>query len=163
METLFALFEEYEDAREALDELIDRGFPEGEMNVVVQEEIAKNYMEVSLEEVEVKATKEVGEKEIRGLDAMLGTERPIDVPGIGEVLGAGVLATAITKAAMASIGTFADALTDFDVDHETARAYEAGVENEGLLFWTRVSEDRAPEAGEVLQEQHGQRITSVAG
>ena len=98
MKSVFALFDAYEDIKETVDELIAAGFDEGEMNVIVDEEVAKGHLDVNLEHVEVKATDELGE-EATGLDVMLGVEQPVEVPRLGDVYAAGEIATILARTA----------------------------------------------------------------
>lgn len=158
MKTIFAMFENYEDAKAAVDELLGREFDEREMNAIVLEEIAKDYMEVNLERVHVKVTEKVGEKTAVGLDHLLGTQQPVEIPGVGEVYATGELATVLSKTAAAPgavAGSLKAALIDFGVREEVAKAYTVGIKDGGLLFWIRTSDERAPETINVLRDHEG--------
>ncbi|MGD8519299.1 MAG: hypothetical protein PVG54_20205, partial [Anaerolineae bacterium] len=60
MKTIFCLFEDYEQARTAVSELLDKGLTEGNMNAIIGEEIAKRAMEINWEKAPVQVTDEVG-------------------------------------------------------------------------------------------------------
>jgi len=161
--SVFALFERYEDCEEALGELLEQGFEEQEMNVIVDQEVAKTNLDVSLQQVDVKATDELGERRT-GLDILLGTEQPVDVPRLGAVYAAGDLATILVKTAAApDTGGLEEALMDFSVSRPIADAYAEGILADGLLFWIRTDDERASEAGEILREHNGVHVASYAG
>jgi len=163
MRTVFSLFDAYEDCETAVDELLDEGFKEDEMNVIVDEEVAKTNLDVKLDRVDVKATEELGE-EARGLDVLLGVEQPVAMPRVGDVYAAGKLATILAKTAAApDTGGLREALIDFDVSEPAAGAYEEAVSNGALLFWVRSSDERASEAASILRDHNGINVTSYAG
>jgi hypothetical protein len=163
MQSVFSLFEVYEDCEEAVDDLVEQGFDEEEINVIVDEEVAKTHLDVDLDRVDVKATDELGE-EARGLDILLGVEQPVVLPGLDEVYAAGDVATVLAKtAASPDTGGLVGALVEFGVSQPIANAYIEAIEDGGLLFWLRTSDDRASEAGEILREHNGLHVTSYAG
>jgi hypothetical protein len=163
VKTIFALFENYKDARATVDELMKKKFDEEEMNAIVLEEIAKDSMEVNLETVSVEATEKVGEKTIQGLDYLIGVQQPVEIPGVGEVYAAGELAMVLSKTAAAPgavTGGLKAALIDFGLPEKAAKAYTVGVTDGGLLFWIRTSDERAPEAISVLRDHESAHIAS---
>jgi len=166
MKTIFGMFEGYEDARAAVDELLEKGFDQGEMNVIVDEELAKQNLEVNLETIDVKASDELGERAAEGLDAMLGVEQPVRIPQTGAVYAAGGLATMTAKAAMtpnASGQGLRPALVSLGVPQGIARTYAQGVAESTLLFWIRTSDERAREAADTLRLHHALHVDSYAG
>jgi len=163
MQSVFSLFEAYEDCEEALDDLVDRGFDEEEINVIVDEEVTKTHLDIDLDRVDVKATDELGE-EVKGLDILLGVEQPVVVPGLGDVYAAGDVATVLVKtAAGPDTGGLVGALVEFGVSQPMAHAYVEAMEDGGLLFWLRTSDNRASEGAEILREHNGLHVTSYAG
>lgn len=165
MKTIFGLFEIYQDAQAIVNELLDQGFPAEEMNVLIQEKVAKEDMQVNLEDANVAVTDEVGEQRLHGLDRLLASQQPVMLPELEEVYAAGELATILAKTAAApgaADGGLKAALMDFSVPEEVAQAYEAGVKEGGLLFWIRTSDDRAAKATNVLRKQ-AQHVISPVG
>jgi hypothetical protein len=163
VKTIFGLFENYEDARTAVGELLKKKFDEEEMNAIVLEEIAKDSMEVNLGTVSVEATEKVGEKTVQGLDYLIGVQQPLKIPGVGEVYAAGELAMMLSKTAAAPdavSGSLKAALIDFGVSEKAAKAYTVGVTDGGLLFWIHTSNERAPEAISVLRGHESAHIAS---
>lgn len=163
MKSIFALFETYEDCEAAVDELLGQGFDDEEMNVVVDEEVAKTHLDVDLEAVDLKATDEYGE-EAEGLDIILGTEQPLAIYPLGDVYAAGQLATILAKTAAApDTGGFKGALVEFDVPEPVAGAYTEAVVEGAFLFWIRTGDERASEAAQILRVHNGAHVTSHAG
>jgi hypothetical protein len=162
MKSIFGMFERYEDARATIDTLLDQGFEQDAVNVIVLEEIADDLMQVNQSQIDVKVTDEVGEKTAQGLDPLLGVQHPIDIPRVGQVYAAGELATVLAKTAAAP-GAVDDgleaALVDFGVSEATAQAYSAGVKQGGVLLWIRSDEAHASTAVETLRSQHGMWVT----
>ena len=88
-----------------------------------------------------------------GLLAGLGL---LAIPGIGEVVAAGWLASTLTGAAAGAvaggaIGGLVGALTDAGVSEEDAHVYSEGVRRGGTLLTVRVDDDRASEVASALE------------
>ena len=163
MKSVFALFMDYEDCRNAVDELLQAGFDEEEMNAMVDEKHAKERMEVNLERLDVQATDAVGDR-ARGLDVLLGVEQPVVVPRLGSVYAAGEIGTMLAKAAKASgEGQVKEAMAEFGIPAARAEAYIQGIIDGGILFWVRTSDERAAEAAQIFRVHNGTRIMSHGG
>lgn len=161
MRTIFALFEGYAEAREAVETLRERGLDVDEMNAIISAEVARSGMDVNLRTADVRASEELGERTLHGLDRLLATEQPVPLPPVGDVLAAGELANFVVAAAGrsgAAEGGFTAALIDFGVPGDAAEAYQRGVADGGLLFWMRTEDERAGEVREVVQEQGASRV-----
>ncbi|MHB0857598.1 MAG: hypothetical protein ACYC5M_08520 [Anaerolineae bacterium] len=160
MKTTFALFGTYDEAREAIDQLVAQGLGEEQMNAIVLSDVAREHMDVNREKVKIRMTDAVGERTVLGLAAMLGGEQPVQVPEMGRVLAAGDEATILTKHATnpGAASGFREALLDFMAE-DVADAYLAGVKSGGILYWIRSEDDRAGEVANILR-QRGQRVGS---
>lgn len=160
MRTIFALFDGYPKARQAVEELRERGFRVEEMNAIIHAEVARGAMDLNLRTADVRASEDLGERTLRGLDRLLATEQPVPLPPVGDVLAAGELANFVVAAAGApdAEGGFTAALVDFGVPREVAEVYQDGVASGGLLFWMRTDDERASEAREILQRHHASRV-----
>ncbi|HEX6383789.1 MAG TPA: hypothetical protein VF177_03885 [Anaerolineae bacterium] len=166
MQTVFAMFDNYEDARAAVNTLLARYFDEEEINAMAQVQIAKERIEANLETIDVEVTDEVGRKTVRGLDAMLGRQQPVQITDVGNVYAAGSLATLLARTASApdaADGGLKGALMDFNVGEETAGTYRQGIRDGGFLVWVRTDDDRASKAASILRNQKGQRVITVGG
>ena len=67
MKSIFAQFDDYQDAEQAVDALVEEGFDEASMNVIVREQLAKRRLDVNLHKVDVMKSDEVGSDTARGL------------------------------------------------------------------------------------------------
>jgi hypothetical protein len=165
MKTTFGLFSAYSDAEQAVEALLDLGWDEEDVNVIVQEQIAKNYLDVNLGQINVTATDEVSEKKVRGLDAILGTQRPVTVEG-EDLYAAGKLATVLVTTATAPgavEGQLKAALTDFGVPERVAEIYDEGIHAGSVLLWVRADDERASQVKQVMREQGGEQVVGYAG
>jgi hypothetical protein len=81
------------------------------------------------------------------------------VPGIGPLVAAGWLATAVAGAATGAVagglvGGLVGALTDSGVSQEDAKAYAEGVRRGGALVMARIPASRAEEAEAVMERRN---------
>jgi hypothetical protein len=159
MKSIFALFDPYQDIKDAVDELIAEGFDEEEMNVIVDEEVAKGDLDVDLQRVDVQATGELGE-EATGLHVMLGVEQPVEVPRMGEVLAAGEIATILARTAAAPGEGSADTMEEFGVPRAMIETYIEAVIEGSYLFWIRTSDEEAPQVEDILRVHNGSHLSS---
>lgn len=161
MKTIFALFQSYANAEEAVNELLEEGFGEEQMNVIVREDTAKENLDLNLHQADVMKTDEVGEQTIHGMQHLLGGEQPVQMPDVGPVLAAGELATILSKGASASGApdqALAGALEEFGVPDDVAQAYRSGISDGGVLVWIRTEDDQAAAAAGALRGQNGQHV-----
>lgn len=165
MQVIYALFDRYTDARAAVEELLDEGYEEREMNALVQAEVAKEYMELDLERVDVKVTDAVGERTAHGFDPFLAAQTPVSIPGLGKVYAAGDLATVLVKTA-ATHGAGSEglrtALQDA-VPADAARVFAEGVSQGGVLFWIRTDEEQGAVVAQTLRRHHGKQVGDYVG
>lgn len=164
--TIFALFDNYADAEAALDNLLEHNFTEDDMNVLVREQLAKERMDVDLHEVDVEKSDEVGDVTVRGLPQLLGGQQPVHLPGVGNVLAAGDLATLMTRSASSTGAAdqgLKQALTEMNVPEDLAQTFREALEQGSVLFWMRTDEERAPAAANLLREENGQYVADYAG
>jgi hypothetical protein len=161
MKTIFSLFKEYGHADKAIDELLNQGFTEDEMNLIVQETTAETHLDVNMEKVKVQVTDEVGRQTVHGLEKLIGREKPITITGLGKAYAAGDLATTLAKTASmpgAVDGGFKAALVDFGVSADTAQSYGSAVGGGGLLFWIRAEDHQSSQIANTLRQHHGEMV-----
>ncbi len=168
MKTIFALFDDYADAHEAVEALLGQAFEEKEMNAVALEETAKQNMDtlgIDLKRVNVEKTEKLGMKTVRGLEVLFGGEQPVHVGDTGDLLAGGELATMMVTQA-ASTGTAAGPLTnvlqEYGVPQDVAEAFRAGINDGGVLLWIRTKDERAPAAANALRAEHGRHVGSYS-
>jgi hypothetical protein len=160
MKVIYTLFERYPNSRNAIKELLDRGYDEDEMNAIVQAHIPKQHIDLDLGRVGVQVSETLGNRTAHGFDSFLVARKPVPLPGLGTVYAAGELATILVDVA-AKHGTGADglgaALTDF-VPPDVAQAFARGVSGGSVLFWIRTDDERATVAAQTLRCHHGEYV-----
>jgi hypothetical protein len=164
MRTIFGLFNDYHQASAAVKTLLDREFPQEEMNVLVDEDTVKTHVEADLSKAGIEKTKGGGNT-TRGLDRMVTGTQPLRIHDAGRICSAGKLATVLARTAsreeQRTIGS-KGALVDFGVSPEEADIYVSGLRGGGVLFFLRVQDELAPEAANVLREQGAVHVHSYA-
>lgn len=163
MKSVFALFPNYEDCQAAFEALLNEGFDRQELNVIVDEAVAKTHIDVDLSEVDVKASAEVGGR-AEGLDTWLGKEQPVVVPPLDEVYAAGEMATILAKTAAAPDGGgLRNTLANFNVSDPAAKAFAEALVEGALLFWVRTEDPRASGAAKILRKHNGLHVRNYGG
>lgn len=152
--TVIGLYDRLEDAQNAVSELVSAGFPRGDISIVAADTEGKfkSYVGESYEEsVEgVAAGAGIGAA-VGGLGGLLVGIGALAIPGIGPVLAAGPLASALIGAGVgAATGGLIGALVDAGVPEEEANVYAEGVRRGGTLVKVTTSEDRVDEANRLL-------------
>jgi hypothetical protein len=162
MKTVFSLFTDYQDAEEAVDRLLERGFDPEDMNVIVQESTADNSMDVNQRTADVQMTAEFGEQTLFGLDRILAGRQPVATTEIGKVRAAGNIASMITRTAVApgSSMEFEEVLQDFGLKEADAQAYLNGLREGDLLFFIRSDQDRLSEVYNLLSQCKARHVSS---
>jgi uncharacterized membrane protein len=153
MATICGLFERYEDASRALERLNELGYGRDHISVIAPEKMVKD-----------KLTGEFGNSEdtaksgavIGGVAGLLLGVGMILVPGVGPILGAGALATALGSTAVgaglgAAAGSLRGALAEMGVPEAEAVAYEEGVHKGGILVTVITEGDRIQEVKETFK------------
>jgi hypothetical protein len=163
MKTMFWLFDRYEHVESAVDRLVEEGFNVEDMNVLLQEEVAKEALDVDLEKVKVEVTQDVGDRTVHGLTRLLGGEQAVEIPGIGDVFASGELATVLAKTAAnpgAVNGGLQAALDDFSLPGDFAHNVCTGLEGGKALLFLRTPDERAPMVASLMADQEGPPIAS---
>ena len=164
MRTIFALFDNLENARAAVRELLAKGTDREAFNAILLEQVARDELDVNFRTVDVDVTDKVGAVTEFGLDRLLGGEQAVNIPRVGEVLAAGELATILAKTASdpdAAAGSLVRALEDFDVSKPLAKAYMEAIKAGSLLLFLRVEDEEVPEASAVLHANQGSYLSGT--
>jgi hypothetical protein len=144
------LFDDYGQAKNAVNALERAGFTSSEVSVVsryrddgtLAEEASNTGTGAALGAIAGGGT---------GLLAALGI---IAIPGIGPLVAAGVLATTLVGAAGGTVvGGLVGALTNYGVDERDAHVYSEGVRRGGTLVTVQADDARAAEAERILNAQ----------
>lgn len=166
MRTIFGMFDTYDLAREATEELVKAGVTEEDINAIAQERTVKNYLSVRQDKIDAAASEALGGQDAPVLDRILGTQDPISTRDADRVYAAGDEATLVVK----SYGTQTEndgpsehaglerALADMKVPRDVAGAYVEGIRNGGVLLIVHADDEKAARAHSVLSEHHGKHV-----
>ncbi|APO79337.1 hypothetical protein AM571_PC01606 (plasmid) [Rhizobium etli 8C-3] len=152
MRTVTGLFDDYFDARSAVDELESAGIPSDDISL-----ISNNGEKDKTSGAAVGAATGAGiGAALGGTGGLLAGLGLMAIPGVGPVVAAGwLVATAAGAAAGALAGGAAGgligALTSSGVSEEDAHLYAEGVRRGGTLVSARVDEGRVGEVEAILR------------
>jgi hypothetical protein len=173
LKTLFWLFRNYEEARSAVEALLDLDIDPNELNAIIVEDEAKEAMDVNWATAAVQVSDQEEaphgqQKEpLRGLDRLLAREQGVSLDDVGQVLAGGELATLAVNAAASpeSKGQgLRAALLDLGVDEEMAGKSVDVVGAGGVLVAVRLPDERASQVHWELANLPGQpRASATVG
>ncbi|WP_136622534.1 MULTISPECIES: general stress protein [Mesorhizobium] len=156
MKTLTGLFDDYDDARDAVSELEATGIPHSDISIVANN--SKDWYDNDTSKASEDAAGGAGLGAlVGGAGGLLTGLGIMAIPGVGPVVAAGWLAaTAAGAVAGAAVGGAAGgivgALTDSGVPESDAHVYAEGVRRGGTLVTARVGDELVPEAERILGE-----------
>lgn len=166
MKTVVGLFRNSADAERAVDALEDAGFVEDDFSIVARDNVIETDYDYDDDDEHVDAGEgaavgAAGGATVGGVTGLLMGLGAIAIPGIGPVLAAGTLATALGSAvAGAGIGAAAGAVTgglvgalmDAGVPEEDAHFYAEGVRRGNVLVSVHADDSRASIATGILRQ-----------
>lgn len=158
MKTVVGLYDELEDAREAVDELVESGIPRSDISLVARD--ATGEYGTTLESHddsddvgEAAAGGAVGGAVVGGLMGLLVGLGAFAIPGLGPVIAAGPIAATLAGAGIgAATGGLLGALVEWGIPEGEAGYYAEGVRRGGTLLAVRVPETRIEEVVEVMND-----------
>jgi uncharacterized membrane protein len=154
------LYDRIEDARDAVQELIDHGFSREDISLVAADERGKiqetTATDMGDEDVASGAATGAGIGAVLGgLGGLLVGLGALAIPGIGPVLAAGPLVAALAGAGIgAAAGGLVGALADLGIPDEQAEKYAEGVRRGGTLVTVSASEDMAGQAVSIMNSHN---------
>lgn len=146
--TVIALYDNFEDARDAIEALMDAGFNKADISFI-SSDLRREYTgQIS---GDVKAGDGAGFGAVVGTLAGLAT---VLLPGIGMAFGAGALALSagIGALAGAATGSLVAGLVDTGIPEEDANYYAEGIRRGGALVSVVVNEASVDRAEGILNE-----------
>lgn len=168
MKTVTGLFDNYDDASDAVGELEASGIPHADISIV-----ANNsddwYEDGNTSKAAEDATGGAGVGAvIGGAGGLLTGLGLMAIPGVGPVVAAGWLAaTAVGAVGGAVVGGAAGgivgALTDSGVSEKDAHVYAEGVRRGGTMVTARVSDELAGEAERILGQANSVNLEDRRG
>jgi hypothetical protein len=162
MKTVTGLFDNYEDASDAVGELEANGVPDSDISIVANN--STGWYDEDTSDADTSAAAEdaaggagVGAV-IGGAGGLLTGLGIMAIPGVGPVVAAGWLAaTAVGALGGAAVGGAAGgiigALTESGVPERDAHAYAEGVRRGGTLVSAKVADDLVDVAERILREK----------
>jgi hypothetical protein len=155
-QTITGLFDHYDDARRAVQDLEAAGVAHRDISIVGHDkrDAAGNVAEPAAEDAGTGAGIGAAVGGVGGLLAGLGL---LAIPGIGPVVAAGWLAATAAGAAGgalvgAAAGGLVGALTHAGVSEDDAHVYAEGVRRGGTLVTAKVDEPLVPTARNILSD-----------
>lgn len=151
--TIIALYNDFENAQSAVQDLVDAGFERNDISLVANDASGeyRNYTTEGVEDDDVKAGEGAGFGAVVGTLVGLGVAL---IPGVGPVLAAGPLAAAlmagIGAAAGAATGGVVASLVDFGVPEEEAHVYAEGLRRGSTLVSATVEDTHVSRVEEIL-------------
>jgi hypothetical protein len=161
MTTVAGLFDRYEDADRAIRALYNYGVLTNEVSVMTRAETVQGQPDYqvtrSADRDLALGTAAVGGAATGGLIGLVAGVAALVIPGIGPVVSAGTLATALgLTAAGAGIGAAAGgligALTDLGLSEEETDVYAEGIKRGGILVTVHTEEEERDEVEDLLKE-----------
>lgn len=160
--TVIALYDHLHDANAAVEDLVDHGFSPDSISLMTGDVMDEYSSSID----DAYETAEAGAAEagagvgalIGGLGGLLVGIGALAIPGIGPVIAAGPLATAISGLIGAGVGAMVGgvtggligALVEIGVSKDEAEYYAEGVRRGGSLVAVEVEDQRADEARQIL-------------
>ncbi len=166
---ILGLFDRYQDAERAMNELLVRGWEHSDIGVLLREDVAQGAVRPAASQaqrppqparpdLEFGLASASGGAAVGGLAGLLVGLGALTIPGIGPVVAAGTLFSALGStlagtAIGAATGGWITGTLGLDVPAEQARSFEAGVQRGGVLVTVRVGDDaRAAQVQDILRD-----------
>lgn len=167
--TITAMYDYNEDAQRALRELVDMGIPREDVSLVASD-AAGEYSRYHGRDFPVESDTAEGAATgavIGGLGGLVVGLAALAIPGIGPVLAAGPLASALVAGGIgAGVGAVAGglvgALVDLGLSEEEAGYYAEGIRRGGTLLTVTTTENMANRAMDVLDRHNAVNIEERA-
>lgn len=172
--TVVGLFDRFDDAHEAVRELLESGFEKGDVSLVANDAEGRHARELGVNQApeydkNITSETEMGERDPAsgvksgaGIGAGLGGIAGILVglgafliPGIGPILGAGpIIAGLLGAGAGALAGGLIGGLAKAGVSEEDAHRYAEGIRRGGVLVLVYADDTNAERAADVLNRHN---------
>lgn len=167
MKTIAGLFDTYHDAERGVDALQDRGITRDQVSVIARDTVLRERVVGSEDQstAEGAGAGAVAGTAVGGLVGLLAGLSAFTVPGIGPVITAGTLITALGSTAAgagigAATGGMIGALTSTGIPEEDAQVYAESVRRGGILLTIDVPDDRAPAVLQALDQANAVDINA---
>lgn len=185
MRTTFALYENYDQAKAAVDELLNKDVDPQSINILVQKSAVESAWDVNertiradvsdelpvkehfaLEEQRIRRKAEEDKqrnKELDILDGMLGRLQPIRTNLAGELLASGDVAKMLARTAAPGQSALKDTFKEFGIEETTAEAYSEGIRNGQFLVFVRSQDEKSGVVKELLNKSKAKNVATFRG
>jgi uncharacterized membrane protein len=161
MKTIAGLFDNYQDAEHAVNRLEKAGIAREHIGVLARDAVLNERVLGHEEESAAKGAGigAVGGTAVGGLAGLLSGLSAITIPGLGPVLTAGAVITALGSTAAgagigAATGGIIGALTGAGIPEEDAHVYAESVRQGGILLTVKVNDDMATPVRDIMDQSH---------
>jgi hypothetical protein len=168
-QTITGLFDSYQDAQRAVQDLEASGVPHHDISIVANNAHGE-HDHLATRERASEAGEDAGKgagvgAAVGGLGGLLAGLGLLAIPGLGPVVAAGWLASTVVGAGVGAVvggaaGGLVGALTHAGVPENDAHVYAEGVRRGGTLVTAKVSDADAVSARAIL---NGERSVDLAG
>jgi len=154
--TVMGVFQDLDNATQALNALRDGGFTPEQVSVVARDARATKELAENTDMVSEDAGKgAVVGTVLGGLAGWLVGISALAIPGIGPIVGAGIIGTTLAGAGIgAAAGGLIGALVGMGIPEEDANFYAEGVKRGGVLVTVQTSDDRANDALNIMRSSN---------
>lgn len=159
MKTVVAIFDRIEDARYAVEDLVDSGIQRDNISLIARD--VEGHYGTQLEGRQTTAGEDVGQAAaggaaggavLGGLAGVLVGLGALTIPGIGPAVAAGPIISGLTGAAVgAAAGGLLGALVEWGIPEEEAEYYAEGVRRGGTLVAVRAADEDAEDVVDLLE------------
>lgn len=155
MKTLTGLFDNYDDAADAVGELEATGVPRSDISIIANNR--DNWYQARQSDAGEDAATGAGVGAvIGGAGGLLTGLGVMAIPGVGPVVAAGWLAATAAGVVAGAVaggaaGGIIGGLTESGVDESDAHVYAEGVRRGGTLVTAKVDDNLVPNAEEILR------------
>lgn len=161
--TVIGVFEDADSATQALNALRDAGFTPEQVSVIARDTRTTRDMAENTDMVAEDAGKgAVVGTVLGGLAGWLVGVSALAIPGIGPIVGAGIIGSTLAGAGIgAAAGGLIGALSSYGVPEEDARQYEESVRQGSVLLTVHANDDtQAQWANTIFGDQGGRGVRS---
>jgi uncharacterized membrane protein len=156
MKTVSALYENFDIAQQAVNDLVNEGFRRDNISLIVNDRAGTYRDRFDRPQDDVTGGEGAGFGAVVGALVGLGA---MVIPGIGPVIAAGplvagLLGAGVGAAAGAVTGGITASLIDSGIDETNAHYYAEGVRRGGSLVTVHVEDARANEALSIMRDHH---------
>lgn len=162
--TVVGLFDRIDEAQQAVQELVDAGFPRSDISLVANDtrgQYTNLSRQVGDDKMDDTAEEQAGSGAVAGaltggvLGLLVGVGA-LAIPGIGPVIAAGPLVAALGSTALgagigAASGALIGPLVDAGIPRPEAEIYNEGVRRGGTLVTVRTSDTMADQAADIMR------------